>query len=307
MILMLAGWLLVVLIVTGGFVWRLRHPKRKTYAVALGRGDAVEPGDLGLVGEMVRFDLGDAGMTDGWVIEGGKSDGDTVVMVHGYGDSKYGLLGWAKVVCDLKVARRVVVYDQRGQGESEGRRCDLGVREPGDVRRVIEQLAGWQEGEGVVLYGCSMGGGTALEAGRVMCEAGEKRLKGVIVDGPYRLWDEPVRNVMKLKKYPTWPIVTLGGYLLNWQLGGGLYRIDRVADAAGLGVPLLVLHGTADRVCRFESGEAVAAAAKDGEIVGFEGTGHLELLEVDTERYRGAVKGFFEKLAGVGDNGRAGN
>ncbi|QQE10661.1 alpha/beta fold hydrolase [Planctomycetota bacterium] len=303
LLLMFIGWLIVVSLATIGFVWSLRRPRRKTYAVALGRGDAVDPGDLGLAGEAVRFDLGDGGMTDGWVLEGdGEDDGKgglTVVMVHGYGDSKYGLLGWAKKVCELKVAKRVVVYDQRGQGESEGKTCDLGVNEPGDVLKVVNQL-GVEECGDVLLYGCSMGGGTAIKAGVLMSESEEAaRLVGVIVDGPYRLWDEPVRNVMKLKKYPRWPMVEVGGWLLNMQLKGGLFEIDRVTEAKRLKCPLLVLHGTGDRVCSFESGKQIAEAAVDGELIKFEGVGHLELAEADPERYAQGLKQFFVRIRGT--------
>ena len=249
----------------------------------------MEPADLEMRGEEVVFNFEDGVQSDGWILDGGKEDGPTVVIVHGYGDSRYGSLSWAKRVEEQKVARKIVVFDQRGQGESTGRLCDLGVREPGDVKKVVDQMA--IEGK-VVLFGCSMGAGTAIAAGGMMGE----RVVGVIADGPYVGWREPVGNVMRMKKYPTWPCLGLAGLILNVKLGGKLFKLDRTADAAKLSCPLLVFHGKEDRVCDYDSGEKIAGAAKCGKLVSFEGAGHLELAEVDPVRYGEELRRFFRSL-----------
>ncbi|WP_432797940.1 alpha/beta hydrolase [Poriferisphaera sp. WC338] len=295
LLLFFVAWLIIVIGGTLGLVWSLRHPTRRTFAVALGRGLATQPEELGLSGEEVNFSFADGSGTSGWILEGGKRDGPTVVVVHGYGDSKYGAMnGVGKVICDAKVAWKVVVFDLRGQGESEAKTCGLGMLEPADVKCVVEQLAEEDVKRGVVLFGYSMGAGNVIRAPE-MCDDEDPCIIGVIAEGPYRFWDEPVRNVMRLKKYPTWPLVSLAGPILNRKLPG-LLEMDREEDARKLTCPLLVLHGTQDVVCGMDTAESIAKAAEQGEFVAIDGAGHTRLAEHDPARYGVVLKKFFEAL-----------
>jgi len=292
--LLLFAILILWLLGAAGLVYSLTRPRRKTFAVALGKGDPTDPADLEMVAQEVAFSLSDRSRTPGWVIHGQVSDedGPTIVIVHGFGDSRYGALKRAPLV--VPYARRVVVFDLPGQGESESRRGYGGLREPEDVRAVLEQLE-VQDAQRIVLLGSSMGAGIAIAAAAEADDDLRGRIVGVIAEAPYRHWDEPLHNRFKKHHYPRWPIIPLAGLWLTLT-ARGFTRFDRAGYAAKLACPLLVIHGSDDSLCPITSASQIAEAAPVGELVEIPGGRHDDLPTEHEPAYRAAIGGFLKKL-----------
>lgn len=300
-----AAALLLVLAVAA-LIQGLRRPPRKTYAVALGRGDPTEPEAAGLTGAAATLRLADGRATQAWFVRGeraGEAGAPIVIILHGFGDSRYGALTWAELL--IPFASEVVVFDQRGQGEAEADATVSGTREATDVAAVIEQVreresarvAGGDATESagrapIVLFGYSRGAMVALGAA---AGAARPEVAGVIADGPYRYWHEPVREVLRRRRYPVEPVLTLARGAL-WLGRADMRGDDRVQQARRLECPLLVLHGSDDAFCPLASARAIAEAAPAGELVVFEGAGHLDLAALDPQRYREALRRFFTRV-----------
>lgn len=299
LILILLAIVLLWLLGAAGLVYGLGHPKRKTFVVALAKGDPTDPADLGLKAQEVTFTLSDKTRTPGWVIEGapGNVDGNdsagiTVVIVHGFGDSRYGSLVRAPLL--VPYVKKVVVFDLPGQGEAEAKRAYGGLREPDDVLAVLDQLEP-NDAKRIVLLGASMGAGISIVAA---AEAGgtlRGRIVGVIAEGPYRHWDEPLHNLFKKNRYPRWPIIDLAWVWLR-VTAKGFADFDRARYAGKLSCPLLVLHGTEDRLCPITSAKEIAEAAADGRFVEIVGGEHGNLPCEHEADYIEAVGGFIKSL-----------
>jgi pimeloyl-ACP methyl ester carboxylesterase len=67
--------------------------------------------------------------------------------------------------------------------------------------------------------------------------------------------------------------------------------MDIVPLLGSLAVPTLVMHGRADRLVAFASGEFVAASIPGAELYGFEGKGHLPSFSA-TDEFCGALRNF---------------
>jgi pimeloyl-ACP methyl ester carboxylesterase len=299
LILILIAILLLWLLGAAGLVHALGHPRRKTFAVALGKGDPTDPADLGLEAQEVAFTLSDRSRTSGWVIQGCNAQGPTVVIVHGFGDSRYGSLKRAPLVGPW--AKRVVVFDLPGQGESESKRAYGGLREPDDVLAVLGQLEK-QDAERIVLLGSSMGAGIAIAAAAKAEAEIRDAIVGVIAEGPYRLWDEPLHNLFRKHRYPRWPIIPLAGLWL-WLTAKGFRDFDRAGHAAKLTCPLLVLHGSEDPLCPITSARQIAEAAPVGEFIEIQGGSHEDLPSEHEQAYRDAVGDFLKMLCDRGGSG----
>jgi len=321
-LLLLTAVVLLWLFGAAALVYSLTHPRRKTFAVALGRGDPTDPADLGLEAQEVTFSLSDRSRTPGWVIQGGgESCGDdeaggdprqlrsprhgvvtttggsspgrlTVVIVHGFGDSRYGALKRVPLV--VPYARRVVVFDLPGQGESESRRGYGGLREPKDVLAVLEQLE-VADARRIVLLGSSMGAGVAIAAAAQAGGELRGRIVGVIAEAPYRHWDEPLHNRFKHHHYPRWPIIPLAGLWLTLT-AKGFTRFDRAGYAAQLACPLRVIHGSDDPLCPITSAKEIAEAAPAGELIEIPGGRHDDLPTAHEPAYKDAIAGFLKML-----------
>jgi pimeloyl-ACP methyl ester carboxylesterase len=278
------------LIGTAALLHGLSHPPRTTLGGALARGLPADPGELGLAFEEAVLQLTDGSDTAAWIVSGERPDGPTVIVTHGWGDSRYGSQLWAPLV--VPYADRVVLYDMRGHGDARARTSRCGLVEPDDLRAIMDQLGV----ERCVLLGYSMGACVSIVAAAKDAQAGATRVRGVLADGVYRWWDEPIAGLFRLRRWPRQPLCWLAGAWM-WLTNAEFRRFDRAGWAAKLGCPLRAMHGTADPICPVTSAQAVVAAAPDGAIELFEDAGHLDLATADPPRYRRIVAQFMETLA----------
>ncbi len=175
-----AAW--IVAIGTLALIHHMRHPFRKTFAVAMARGKPTDPRELGLAAREVTFRFDDGETSPGWIIEGKKSEsaaftgdasrspGPTIVLTHGLNDSRFGAL--KRVPSLVPFASRVVIYDLRGHGDSTAKVTTLTAKEPDDLIAVMNQV---DDGTPFVLVGHSMGAGIAIvAAAKEEKEAGDR-------------------------------------------------------------------------------------------------------------------------------------
>ena len=163
-----------ILIVAGVFatVRGLRRPRRFTFASALGTGTPTTPEEAGVTGRAVTFALADGSQTPGFIVEGRRADGPCLVAQHGFGSSRYRCFVWLQPF--LPHVSSLVFFDQRGHGESSSKHCHGGVTEVDDLLGVLDQLPGELLQHGLVLYGRSMGAGSALGAGARLSQSPRK-------------------------------------------------------------------------------------------------------------------------------------
>ncbi|MEM6333706.1 MAG: alpha/beta hydrolase family protein, partial [Planctomycetota bacterium] len=232
------------------------------------------------------------------------------VVCHGFGDSKYGAMGsWAGRV--IGRCGGVVVYDNRGQGESTAKTADGSLGEAADLAAVVGQVAAMRPGaaaKGVVVVGYSMGANAAIRAVAAMRAAGGDgcgrdgggvEVVGLMADSPYRRWDGPVRRVFAMNRWPAWPVVGLTGVWL--RIGRRWEDTAAVAERLGARLAVLVVGTEADELVGLEDVRAIAAAAErggaDAELLAFEEGRHLAGWDVDRAAYEAEIDRLFDKVA----------
>jgi len=288
-LLFLTAYLLLVLLASASVVWQIGHPRRKTYAVALAIGMPTDPAEFGLAGQEATFNLPDNHTSPGWIITGNNPAGPTVVVLHGHSDSSYGALRFAKQLAPY--AAHLVVFDWPGHGHCDAKWMTCGLREPADVQAVIAGLPDEIRNKPLVLFGYSLGGQIAIKTA-----ANHPRFVGVIVDGPYRRWDTPIRQKFKIYRVPAFALIHMVG--AAFWLSGMIRNFDRAQYAARLKCPLLVLHGSDDRICPIHEGKELSEHAPDSTFVAIVGGRHNRLFEYDPETYHAALKTFFQSISG---------
>lgn len=282
-------------------VWRLTHPPRRTFGVALAQGRPTDPSKLisssGVPREFESWSI----RVDGcelpvWDIHGDAAHGPILVLTHGWGDSRLGGLSRAHAL--LPVVSRCVLWDMPGHGDAEGTSA-LGMKEVAALRVLIERIIERNGPDAkIVLFGWSLGAGVSLAAGVWMASHLREKLLGVVAESPYRVPWTPARAVFSMQGLPTrgslvpalWVIGLMNRAGLNFASGRGpaasdvelareIGEFDRASISkklAAKGVPVLVLHGTDDTTCPIADGEAIATSAK-GKFVAIDGAGHFGL------------------------------
>lgn len=246
----------------------LTRPPRRTYGWAVSRSLPGDPSELRLPG--MRVDDGlkwsswtvRAGALDApvWDIEGLNREGPTVILTHGWGDSRVTMLGSGRVAAAIPLVSRLLMWDLPGHGEAPGS-CSHGRTEPVALRAIIERVA--ESGRSVVLWGFSMGARISIDAAR-----GNASVLAVIAEAPYILPRTPAMNVLRLRGLPHRTNLTPSLWLISMMHGRppGLAGSACALDPSSLAQPLLVLHGTADAVSPLDDGRTVARLAPKGII-----------------------------------------
>lgn len=271
LLLMAIGFALYSAFLVASTILTLQYPSRRTYAWAVSRKVAGEPGELSPPLGFRRFEFTSRSRPlIAWDIQGLDADGPLVVLTHGWSDSKVGAL--SRVSALAPMCSRLIAWDLPGHGESPGA-CELGLREAEDLVQLLRTI---DSGDGVpvILMGWSLGAGVSLVA------ANDAKVAGVIAEASYRFGDTPARNVMRARGSPWRMNLPIAFWLVRRRAGAGeaaWSAFDRAAHAESLACPLLVLHGSADVVSPPEEARAIASRAKHATFHEIPGARHNDL------------------------------
>ncbi len=167
----------------------------------------------------------------------------TVVLLHCYGLSQRVMEPWA-----LRLAQdgwRCVLVDLRGHGQSTGKQIHFGVREAGDLSRLLDVLAGnGRVTEPVAVVGYSYGAALALRWSGV-----DPRVRRVVAIAPYAELSRSVLNVRR-GYAPLVPAacVRAGLRRLPGLLGVAPGALDTTTVLARAPVPALFVAGERDDI-----------------------------------------------------------
>ena len=190
----------------------------------------------------------------------------TIVYLHGNANHH----GSAEGVIARFLPRgfRVVAYDSRAQGASDGDACTYGFHEKTDLRRVIDTLPAGP----VVLFGTSLGAAVALQEA-----ADDPRVTTVVAAETF----SDLRTVATERA----PFVFTSGsidraFALAEQLAN--FRVDEVSPvraALRIKAPVLLIHGADDvETPPAHSQRVRAALTSPSELVLVPGAGHNQAL-----------------------------
>jgi pimeloyl-ACP methyl ester carboxylesterase len=285
---LLAGllWLLARLL-----MWPPRMVEGRAFAL-LGR---TSPADLGLPFEPIEFVVRDKRtgerlwLSAWWIPQSGET-GRCAVLLHGYADSKIGVLAWAPVFREL--GYHILALDLRGHGHSEGRFA-CGVYEPADVSQVLAEFRASRplSTRSMVLFGASFGGAIAAAAAHDVADVG-----AVILDSPPASLDEALRQQMRMQGLPPW-LARPAQWLIGWQLGADLSQVDLRRTAAALSCPILLIQPTLDPLAELTASQHLRGLVVEksrGQVYRPEGAGHLMGSVADPQGYLLALQAFLE-------------
>ncbi|WP_375400298.1 alpha/beta hydrolase [uncultured Amnibacterium sp.] len=269
------------------------------------------PADLGVPFEEVRIQT-TLGAAPAWVIpaetpEHGAPEHDShrwAVLVHGRATVRQEVLRAVPVLRSAGYSCLLISYRNDGEApQSADRRYALGDTEWLDVESAM--LAALDRGaQQIVLMGWSMGGAIALQASTRSRIASV--LTGVILESPVIDWTEtllrrgesmslpgPVKRGVLALISSRW-----GGLLTGQDEPIDLGRLDFVARAGELTLPILVLHSDDDDWAPVSGSRRLAAERPDlVRLELFRLAHHTRLWNADPVRWEGAIRSF---LAGPG-------
>ena len=171
----------------------------------------------------------------GWWFKTTEPRRGTIVYLHGVADNR----GSSASIADHFLPRGfdVVAYDSRAHGESEGDACTYGYYEKADLSRVLDKISGPGP---ILLMGSSLGAAVALQTA-----AEDNRVAVVVAVATF----SDLRTVAS-ERAPFF--ASKGNIKSALRIAENLakFKVDDVSPvlaAARIGIPVLVIHGEADK------------------------------------------------------------
>ncbi len=209
------------------------------------KGEFYHPSEFNLAVEEVFFQSPDGEKLHGWFIPSRKQPAKgTVLYLHGNSANMTNYLFYVAFLAEA--GYHLMMFDYRGFGKSTGEPTAKGLIM--DSQAALDYIRTRKEVDAnhIIIFGQSLGGAVAVS----MAGSTDKRgIKGVIVEAAFASYQQLAKKKME-------DIV-----LLKWINGvaAKLFIDDQYAPIRFVQqvspVPILIIHGTADRVVPFSDGE----------------------------------------------------
>jgi pimeloyl-ACP methyl ester carboxylesterase len=244
-----------------------------------------------------------SGTAPAWVIPTAEPSDRWLIGVHGRGVRRQECLRAVGVTRRCGYNSLLVSYRNDGDASpSLDGRYGLGDTEWPDVEAAIDYAVEHGAKE-IVLMGWSMGGAISLQVATRSSRA--PLISGLILESPVINWTETLHYQADAMHIP-FPVRAAATNLLSSNWSGPLVgidepidldRLDFVARAAELDLPILVLHSIDDGYVPAGSSKILAEARPD--IVTYEEftvARHTKLWNYDPERWNAAIGGWLSRL-----------
>lgn len=220
-----------------------------------------------------------------WVPEEGATE--TVILFHGYGDSKSSMVDRAGAF--RRMGYNTMLVDFTGSGQSSGNATTIGFKEGAEVRAALNWAA-QKTGGRVHLFGMSLGAAAILKA-----VSDGAQPASVMLECPFATLLGAVQNRFYMVGVPDWPLAQIMTFWGGTIHGFNAFRHNPQDYARSVKCPALLMWGEADdRVTRAETDAIYAALAGPKTLVTFHDVGHENYLRAEKESWTSAVRAFLK-------------
>jgi hypothetical protein len=243
------------------------------------------------------------GPAPAWLVPAPKNTGRWLIGVHGRGVRRQECLRAVEVARRRGYTSLLVSYRNDGDApHSADGRYGLGDTEWPDVDAALEYAIA-NGATDVVLMGWSMGGAISLQVATRSAHRGI--LRGIILESPVVNWADTINYQTDAQHAPR-VVSAVARHLISspWarRLTGqdesiDLARLDFVARADELTLPMLLMHSADDGYVPPDASRALALARPD--IVTFDEftvARHAKLWNYDADRFTDDIAGWLDRL-----------
>lgn len=249
------------------------------------------PFEVGLadVSEAVTFTASDGIRLAGWWFDHTHCDqarDQVVIICHGYRGNKSDLLGIGPGL--WRAGHAVLIFDFRGNGESADGPQSLAHYEQRDLEAAIDFAAARKPGAEICVVGYSMGAAVAL-----LVAARDQRVARVVADSAFADMRGVITSAARTLRLPPVPVVDLADHATGLRYGYRFREVQPVDVVARIAPrPLLLVHGTGDRLIPVEHAHRLAEAAGPSAQLRLFSTEHCGAYFTDRPGYIEAVAEF---------------
>ena len=220
-----------------------------------------------------------------WWIPG--RDSTWAIFVHGRAATRAEMLRMLPAYRALGLPCLDLAYrNDAGAPRVSGGQFRLGLTEWTDLEDAV-RYARARGARGVVVVGCSMGGGIVAQFLRRSADRGFAR--AAVLDAPALDWNAVIALAAGQLHVPP-PITELGKWVASLRSGLRWDELVQTPHAREFSTPMLIFHGDADDTVPIAVSEEFARARPDlVELHEIHGAGHVESANVDADGYAAII------------------
>ena len=230
-----------------------------------------------------------------WALHPEEWNGNTVLLLHGMGDNRLGMTGYADML--LVHGYSVLMPDARAQGASGGDLATYGLLEGDDVHRWVDWLLTNERPHCVYGFGESMGAAQLLQSLK-----SEPRFCAVAAECPFSNFREIAYDRMG-QRFGTgpWvgrtilrPLVESAFLYVRWRHGLDMRRVSPEDVVAASDVPVLVIHGENDNNIPIRHSVRIADRNQRVALWKVPHAGHSNAIDAAPQELQERLIGWFE-------------
>lgn len=255
--------------------------------------------------EDVSVTAGDGAVLRGWLLSPAQANGSAALLLHGLGDNRLGMVGYARLLLGHGYA--VLLPDARAHGVSGGSLATYGLLERDDIRQWVGAIDGAVHPGCVYGLGESMGGAQllqSLDAGAPFCAVVAESSFANFREIAYDRMGQPFGLGPWVGRWVLRPLVEVAFLRARWKNGMDMESVSPEAAAARTEVPVLLIHGMRDTNIPVRHSREIHAVAPRTLLWEVAGADHCEAMRVTPAEFENRVVGWFGKSPSVGISGR---
>jgi len=236
--------------------------------------------------ETIHLVAADKTTIEGWYFKTDSAVKGTVVMFHGHGGTKSGVMNEAAEF--RKMGYQTFLIDFRAHGNSGGNTCTIGYDEAEDVQLAYQYIK--EKGEkNIVLWGISMGAAAITKA---MNDYPLQPSK-IILEMPFGSILEAAEGRIKMMGLSPQPLATLITFWGGAEHGFWAFNMKPSEYAKKMNVPTLLQWGRNDpRVAESETNLIYEHLPATKKLVVYENCGHESLCKKENSKWLLSVNNF---------------
>ena len=229
-----------------------------------------------------------------WLFRPNSNNGNTVLLLHGLGDNRIGMTGYAELFLDHGYT--VLMPDARAHGQSDGAMLTYGLLERRDIRDWGHWLQTNVHPECIYGLGESMGAAQLLQSlgsdpifCAVVAESSFSDLREVGFDRAGQFFHTGPWLGRTLLR----PVIEIAFIYSRWKYGLDLERVSPMAAVAVAKTPVLLIHGQIDSNIPVRHSRQIKAAAPVVVLWEVPAADHCGAISVAPEEFERRVLDWF--------------
>lgn len=267
-----------------------RHPLTKEDVTAIRQS----VGDLGADFDDANITVKDGTILRAWLIRPPRPNGDAVLLLHGLGDNRFGMTGYAQLF--LAHGFIVLMPDARAHGGSGGELATYGLLERNDIHHWTDFLASKEQPRCIFGFGESMGAAQLLQSVDThpnFCAVAAESSFASFREIAYDRMGQPLHLGPWVGRTFLRPLVEVAFLRARFKYHLDMEEVSPENSVASTTIPVLLIHGQSDSNIPIRHSRLIHSAAPGTQLWEVPGADHCGAISVAANEFERQLLAWF--------------